>query len=311
MNSMVIEVMNLVYSYGKNPVLRGISFNVPKNSIAGLIGPNGSGKTTTLFIILGLLRPKRGVVRIFGSELSYIKTDIKRKIGFVFEQPSFYNHLTMRQNLVLIGKLYGMSSSDIEKKIDFLSRKLHLDRYLDSKPNKLSHGYRQRFAIAEALLPDPELLILDEPTTGIDPETMIIMYKFISELNAKDGMTVLMSSHNLYLLEKTANYFIFIKDGKILAEGWRDELLSSSVAYENQYVIEVTSLPKQIREELSHQFNVIKWQTDTKFLLETDSRNLTILIRFLQENGIFIRNIKISGGDLEELYLRLCSDEHE
>ena len=311
MASAAIDVLDLYFSYRRADTLRGVSFRVPNRSIAALIGPNGAGKTTTLFIIMGLLKPKKGSVKVFEQEVNVYSVYLKGRIGFVYEQPNFYRYLTMRQNLVLMGKLYDIDDSEIEKRIDYLSSRLNLNEYLDSKPNILSHGYRQRFAIAEALLPNPDLLILDEPTSGIDPETLVILHRFLIELNSKYGTTILISSHNLYLLEKTAKYFIFIRNGRIIAEDWREKLVSEYLEDENQYIIGVEKITSHLRKVIEEKFKVIEWLDNNEFIIESEPEKLDDLLKFFLENNIVVRHIKRKETDLEELYLKLCSDYDE
>jgi len=311
MASVAIEAMNLYFSYGKHDALKGVSFKVPEGSITALIGPNGAGKTTTLFIVMGLLKPKKGGVKLFDIEIGGNQVNLRGKIGFVYEQPRFYRHLTMKQNLILMGELYGIGRLEVENRIDYLSSRLNLKGYLDSKPDTLSHGYRQRFAIAEALLPNPELLILDEPTSGIDPETLAILHRFLIELNSKYKTTILISSHNLYLLEKTAKYFIFMKDGRIVAEGWREKLISNHSEYGNQYIIGVENLPDLLRRAIDKKFKIFEWMENNEFIVEIDPEELDILLKFFLKNKIIIKHIRKRETDLEELYLRLCSDYDE
>ncbi len=301
-----ISVEDLYFSYGKHDVLRGVSFNVPKGSIAALIGPNGVGKTTTLFIIMGLLKPKKGRVKVFDKDINDDNLSMNKRIGFVYENPSFYRHLTMLQNLVLMGRLYGLDEPEIRRRINYLVNRLSLDKYINSKPNTLSHGYRERFAIAEALIPNPDLLILDEPTTGIDPETLVILHRFLNEINSIHETTILISSHNLYLLEKTAKYFIFMRDGGIVAEGWRERLVSRHGGGGNQYIIGVDRVPSGFRELIEDRFGGVEWLTVNEFILDIDPDKLDVLIRLFHSEGITIKYIRKKEPDLEDLYLKLC-----
>ncbi len=311
MSSRLIILSNINFSYdGKNYVLKNVSFAVPKGSIVGMLGPNGAGKTTILFILLGLLKPKKGYVKVFDLDPSEEETLLKMKIGFVAERPIFYKHLTMRQNLFLAGKLYNLEENLIQERIEHLSRILNLSKYLDVRPNVLSHGYRQRFAIAEALIADPELLVLDEPTTGLDPESMIVLRNFLIELNLRYNKTILISSHNLHLLEKAARYFIFIKDGIVVGEGWREDLLRAYNLQKSYIEIKAEGLTEEIKKNIGTRYDVVKWKNKNNFVVRLPSQDINVFLGFLLENGVTIRSIREVGGGLEELYLKICGERY-
>jgi len=303
----VVYVKNLTFSYGRNLVLKEISFVVRSGSITALLGPNGSGKTTILFILMGLLKWKDGTVKVFDMDPWRDGNIVKKKVGFVYEQPTFYNNLTMLDNLILTGNLHNIEATELINKINSLADILKVRDYLDYRPSELSQGYRQRFAIAEALLSNPELLILDEPTTGIDMETMIILHRLLIELNRDKKTTILISSHNLYLLEKVADYFIFLKNGKILRGGWKEELLGGD--YIDHYIVEVGSLPNLVKTEILKNFGTTIWDEDNKTYIKIGSDDLVYFINFLQEKNAIIKNIRPLNTTLEELYLNICSDE--
>ncbi len=216
-----IETQNLSYKFaGKAPVLKDINLQVPSGSIYGFIGPNGAGKTTTLKLVLGLLKKQSGNIRIFDREFETDRVDILKQVGSLIESPSFYTHLTAAENLALLQKIYQCPKNRIEEVLGIVDL-LHTK---NKKAGQFSLGMKQRLSIAIAFLHSPSLLILDEPTNGLDPNGIIEIRELLKKLNSTYQTTILISSHLLFEIEKLVTHVGIINKGSILFQGTMEEL---------------------------------------------------------------------------------------
>ena len=220
-DSAIIKTTALSYNYAKQVrTLSDINLRVERGSIYGFLGPNGSGKTTTLSLLLGLLDNQQGSIEIFGQSLHSNRIAILKKIGSLIETPSLYGHLTAKENLEVYRVVYGASKA----KIDEVLKTVGLGDTGKKTVKKFSLGMKQRLSIAIALLPDPELLILDEPSNGLDPAGIIELRELIKKLNKEHGMTILISSHLLGEVEKMVSHVGIIFKGKMLFQGSLSDL---------------------------------------------------------------------------------------
>jgi len=215
MNSHIVQVENLSYYFGKQKVLDGISLLIPTGSIYGFLGPNGAGKTTTLRLIVGLLKNQSGNIRVFGEDFNRHRIRALEKIGSLIEQPSIYLHLNARENLEIYRLTYRCPQKRMNEVLDMVG----LTGAGRKKARDYSLGMKQRLAIAIALLHNPELLILDEPANGLDPNGIIEMRNLLLQLNREFGKTILVSSHLLAEVEKIATDIGIIHEGKLLFQG--------------------------------------------------------------------------------------------
>lgn len=215
-HSTIIRTHKLSYHYSKKvQTLFDIDLKVPGGSIYGFLGPNGSGKTTTLSLLLGLLKNQQGKIERFGEPIHKNRLSSLRRIGALVENPSVYAHLSAKENIEIYRKAYGVAKSRVAKVLDIVGLSA-----AGSKPaRKFSLGMKQRLAIGLALLPNPELLILDEPANGLDPAGIIELRELITDLNRNYGMTVLISSHLLSEVEKIVNHIGIIVRGKLIFQG--------------------------------------------------------------------------------------------
>jgi ABC-2 type transport system ATP-binding protein len=223
MNHTIIKTTGLSYRYSKDvQTLFDIDLQVERGIIYGFLGPNGSGKTTTLSLLLGLLNNQQGRIEIFGKNITQHRIDVLRKIGSLIEVPSLYGHLTAKENLEVYRPVYGATRERIKKVLNIVG----LEDTGKKTVKKFSLGMKQRLSIALALLPNPELLILDEPANGLDPNGIIALRQLIKELNKQYGMTIVISSHILSEVEKTVSHVGIIYKGKMLFQGSLQELHS-------------------------------------------------------------------------------------
>ncbi len=217
--SAIIEIKNLSKRYKDNMAVKDISFSVNKGEVFGFLGPNGAGKTTTINILLGLLHPDKGKCMIFQRDIREIDKTIYKKMGVVFEEKNLYNRLTGFQNLKFFADMYGVSID----RINYLLNKFDLSDAASRQVKTYSKGMRQRLLICRALLNEPELLILDEPTGGLDPVSLRIIHNSILDLKKK-GKTILLSTHYMEEAERLCDRLAFINKGKIITISTPDQL---------------------------------------------------------------------------------------
>ena len=218
-----IEVINLSKSYKTKKAVNNISFKIDENEIVGLLGPNGCGKTTTIGMILGLLKPTSGQVLINGKNIENNKISILHKMNFISPYIELPKKLTVKQNLIVYGKLYNIKN--LNERINFLSEKLRLGDLLDKITGELSSGQKNRVSLAKALINDPTVLLLDEPTAALDPETADFIRSFLEKLREEKKISVLLASHNMDEVKRLCNSVMMMKDGNIVDGGTPEDLI--------------------------------------------------------------------------------------
>ena len=218
-----IEVINLSKSYKTKKAVNNISFKIDENEIVGLLGPNGCGKTTTIGMILGLLKPTSGQVLINGKNIENNKISILHKMNFISPYIELPKKLTVYQNLIVYGKLYNIQN--LNERINFLSEKLRLRDLLDKITGELSSGQKNRVSLAKALINDPTVLLLDEPTAALDPETADFIRTFLEKYKEEKKISVLLASHNMDEVKRLCNSVMMMKDGIIVDSGTPEDLI--------------------------------------------------------------------------------------
>ena len=223
MTEPVIAVDNLVKRYGKTVAVGGISFAVERGATAALLGGNGAGKTTTLSILLGLLLPSGGSVRVLGEDMLRHRHRVLPRINFSSPYADLPHRLTVRQNLAVYARLYGLPQH--RERVELLAHDLQITRFLDRPAGKLSSGQKTRVALAKALLNEPELLLLDEPTASLDPDTGDWVRSYLEDYRARTGATLLLASHNMNEVERLCSHVMMMKSGIIVDRGSPGELI--------------------------------------------------------------------------------------
>ena len=218
-----IEVINLSKSYKIKKAVNNINFKIDENEIVGLLGPNGCGKTTTIGMILGLLKPTSGQVLINGKNIENNKISILHKMNFISPYIELPKKLTVNQNLIVYGKLYNIQN--LNERINFLSEKLRLGDLLDKITGELSSGQKNRVSLAKALINDPTVLLLDEPTAALDPETADFIRTFLEKYKEEKKISVLLASHNMDEVKRLCNSVMMMKDGTIVDSGTPEDLI--------------------------------------------------------------------------------------
>ena len=219
-----IEVINLSKSYKSKQAVKNISFKINENEIVGLLGPNGCGKTTTIGMMLGLLKPTSGQVLINGIDIEKNKISLLHKMNFISPYIELPKKLTVRQNLVVYGKLYSVNNLD--EQINYLSNKLRLNKLLDNLTGELSSGQKNRVSLAKALINNPAVLLLDEPTASLDPESGDFVRTFLENYKKENKISVLLASHNMDEVKRLCSSVLMMKGGVIVDSGTPDHLIS-------------------------------------------------------------------------------------
>mgnify|MGYP000319093500 FL=1 len=289
----ILKIKNLNKSFGKKKILKNVSFNVNEGDILGFIGPNGAGKTTTIKMILGLQSIDSGTVTINGYDIKKNFEKAIEKVGTIVENPDLYMYLSGYDNLKLISNLY----KNVDKKrIDEVIKIVKLETRINDKVSKYSLGMRQRLGIAQALLHKPNLLILDEPTNGLDPEGIKELRDIIKRLATKEKVGVVISSHNLSELESFCNKIVIIKNGEIV----ETNELKKVKNIEESYIFEVDEISKisKILEEKIEKIN------DNSFKIHTNKESIPEIIKKLIENGVKIYTVKEEEISLEDAFLK-------
>ncbi len=220
----LVEVKNIKKNYGKNEAVKGISFNIKEDEILGLLGPNGSGKTTTIGMLLGLLKPTSGEILINGQKLEGNRIEILEQINFISPYIELPKKLTVKQNLTVYGKLYKINN--INERIEFLSEKLRLGRLLNNITGELSSGQKNRVSLAKALINEPKVLLLDEPTASLDPEVGDFVRSFLEDYKKEKKISILLASHNMNEVTRLCKSILMMKDGIIIDKGNPEELIN-------------------------------------------------------------------------------------
>lgn len=285
----LLECQNLCKSFGKKQILKDVSFEIDEGDILAFIGPNGSGKTTTIKLLLGLQKIDKGNVNINSYDIEKDFVKAIEKVGAIVENPDTYMYLTGWQNLKIIANLYKDVTDEEIKKIVKL---VDLEKRINDKVSKYSLGMRQRLGIARALINKPNVLILDEPTNGLDPEGIKDLRNLLKKL-ASDGMGILISSHNLAELESFCNKVLIIDNGKIIETSKVNEFKSNG----NKYIFKVSNT-KNLEIEGIYQVK------GDEFAYNGSKEEIAKLIKTLVKKNVDIYEVKMEELTLEEAFLK-------
>ncbi|TDP57429.1 ABC transporter ATP-binding protein [Flavobacterium dankookense] len=297
MESPILTIKNLHKRYGKVHAVNDVSLEIHKGNVYGILGPNGSGKSTTLGIVLNVVNKTSGEYNWFGGTMA--THEALKKVGAIIERPNFYPYMTAQENLELVCKIKGINYSKVKEKLEIVGL---IDRK-DSKFKTFSLGMKQRLAIASALLNDPEILILDEPTNGLDPQG-IHQIRDIIRLIASQGTTILLASHLLDEVEKVCSHVLVLRFGEILYNGKVDEMSNKSGYFELQ------------SNDSQRLIEVLKNHTELESIKETEGKiiayfkaqiDATELNKFLFEKGIILNHLVKRKLSLEEQFLELTN----
>jgi ABC-type multidrug transport system ATPase subunit len=298
-----IETSNLTHTFSENEiVLDNINLCVPEGSIYGFLGPNGAGKTTTLRLVLGLLKKQHGAIRIFNKAFEENRIEILQQTGSLIESPSFYAHLTAVENLALLQKIYQCPKERISEVLEIVG----LSQTGKKKAGKFSLGMKQRLSIAIALLHNPSLLILDEPTNGLDPNGIIEIRELLKKINAEKKVTIVISSHLLAEIERLVTHVGIINKGKLLFQGTLEELHQKQT--QGAFIaVETNANAKAAQLINTTQVNAII-QNGQVILPHVEKEVIAGLNKKLVENNIEVYSITPVKNDLESIFMDLTKN---
>lgn len=303
-NSIIIHTENLTKCYGSKSAVSELNLDIREGEIFGLLGPNGAGKTTTTLMLLGLTEPIEGSAWIDGKNCTREPIEVKRIVGYLPDNVGFYGDMTGRENLKFTGRLNGLSEKKINEKCDELLKRVGLEDAADQKTGTYSRGMRQRLGIADVLMKDPKVIIMDEPTLGIDPEGMRELMHLIQELARKDGRTILISSHQLYQIQQICDRVGLFVGGELIACG-RIEELAAQIQQEGYQVLEVAGLPDDFGFKilLQNLGNVDSVEREGEYYCVRSKYDMKReLLRKTLDAGYTLTHLRQRGSDLDEIY---------
>ncbi|MGB5847476.1 MAG: ABC transporter ATP-binding protein, partial [Ignavibacteriaceae bacterium] len=299
----IIEIKGLTKKFKDVKAVDELSLNVNKGDIFGFLGPNGAGKSTTIRMLLTLIRPNTGTIRLFDKPLNEERALILRDVGAIVEKPDFYNYLSAYKNLEILGRISGREVSS--NRIMEILETVGLKERRTSKVKTYSHGMKQRLGIAQALLHDPELIILDEPTTGLDPQGMKEIRDLIIHLRDEKNKTIFLSSHLLSEVEQIANRMIIINKGKTVVEGYVQDLLNSAELKVTFEVDDLDSAKRLISQ--SRWDDKMESLASNKLIFNLSSEEIAALNKYFVDNDISVSAV-IPTRSLEEYFLKITVD---
>jgi len=299
MSETILSIKNLNKNYGSLQAVSNLSFTIKKGNVYGILGPNGSGKSTTLGIVLNVVNKSSGEFSWFNNTIN--THDALKKVGAIIEHPNFYPYMTAYDNLKLVCRIKGIHTKAITEKLELVGL---IDRK-DSKFSAFSLGMKQRLAIASALLNDPEILILDEPTNGLDPQGIHQIRELITKI-ASQGTTILLASHLLDEVEKVCSHAIILRKGVKIYEGRVDELIASKGYFE----LNATKKSELLAFLNSHQaFGTVKEEDGKIIAILNEELNAEELNKTLLEQGIYLSLLVKRKESLENQFLQLTNNK--
>ncbi|MCG2769837.1 MAG: ABC transporter ATP-binding protein [Anaerolineae bacterium] len=295
-----IATSGLVRRFGSLTAVDHLDLQVPAGSVYGFLGPNGAGKTTTIRMLLGLIRPDAGEVRLFGSPLRRERNALLRRVGALVDVPSLYPHLTGRENLEVVRRLLGGRRKEIDRVLQIVRLESNADRCV----REYSHGMRQRLGLALALFGEPDLLILDEPTNGLDPAGMIEVRDLIRRLPEEAGTTVFLSSHLLGEVEQVATHIGIIREGRFQFQG---TLQSLQLQMQPQVVLDVDR-PDRATDLLRRAGWTVRSNDNRRLVVEANGPSDAAMINAqLVQGGLNVFHLVLAKPSLEETFLKLTN----
>lgn len=308
MDEPAVVTRGLTKRYGDLVAVDHLDLELRRGEIFGLLGPNGAGKTTTILMLLGLTEPTEGEARVLGLDPTRRPLEVKRRVGYVPDAVGFYDAMTGRQNLRFTARLNGLNGFAAEERIAALLEQVGLSHAADDRVETYSRGMRQRLGIADALVKDPEVLILDEPTVAIDPEGVAEVLELIRRVSRERGATVLLSSHLLHQVRTVCDRVGIFAAGRLVALGRVDELAARSGAGTATLEVGVEGDPARVEEALRVLPGVRAVERDgrdpRRWIVRAEGDPRAALARTLAERGLVLLHLERREEELDELYRR-------
>ncbi|MFQ5611594.1 MAG: ATP-binding cassette domain-containing protein [Anaerolineae bacterium] len=312
MNDVVLESKGLTKRYGRFVAVEGLDLTVRRGEVFGLLGPNGAGKTTTILMLLGLTEPTAGSVRVLGFDPARQPLSVKARVGYLPDQVGFYDNLTARENLVYTAKLNGLRRREAHQRIEATLAQMGLTDVADHRLGTFSRGMRQRLGVAEVLLKKPELIIMDEPTMGLDPEAAREFLEIIRGLKA-DGIAVLLSSHLLYQVQAVCDRVGLFHQGRMVLEGAVNDLAQRVLGGAYRIHLEADGYAAGFEEPLKNLAGVVQVRRSNGNIYELEAqRDLRPEVaRTVVQSGGELRSLNVEAPGLDEIYARYFEQEVE
>jgi ABC-2 type transport system ATP-binding protein len=307
MEKPIIELRGLTKCYGSLKAVDDLDLTINKGEIFGLLGPNGAGKTTTILMMLGLTEPTAGTATVCGYNATTNPIAVKRKVGYMPDSVGFYDSMTALENLAYIGRLNGIPETEVKDRALEMMKAIGLGDAVDKRTSAFSRGMKQRLGLADVLIKQPDVIILDEPTLGIDPSGVKEFLALIHQLSRQQGLTVLLSSHHLHQVQQVCDRVGIFVGGKMLVEGSVDKLSRNLFTNEN-YVVSITlkdPLPPQWEAEgaLQRMEDVQQIAVDGNMVEIACLRDITPeLVRFFVHNGLDVTGVHKKEYGLDDIY---------
>jgi len=310
----VIEVNELTHYYGLKQAISNVSFKVKKGEILGLLGPNAAGKTTTMRILTCYMPPTGGTATVGGYDIFEKSMDVRKITGYLPENPPLYNDLVVQDYLEFVAKIKGIEKSRIKEEVDSVVEKTSIGDVKQRVIGKLSKGYKQRVGLAQCLLNNPQVVIFDEPTVGLDPKQIIEIRELIKKL--KGDHTVILSSHILPEVEQTCERVVIISDGKVVAED-TPENLTARMRGSERVLLEVDGEEKIVKDTFTSFKDIISLQVNKsgaghlKVVVESKSDLRKEYAKALVKKNIGLLEMQVDKVTLEDIFLHLTTKEEE
>ncbi len=303
----LVETRGLVKRYGETVAVDDIDLVVHAGEVFGLLGPNGAGKTTTVLMLLGLSEPDSGTVRVCGLDPTRDPLAVKRQVGYLPDTVGFYEELTGRQNLRYTADLNDIDPAEAADRIDYLLDRVGLADVADHPVGSYSRGMRQRLGLADTLVKDPLVVILDEPMVGIDPEGVVEMQQLIASLAQDEGRAVLLTSHLLHQVQRTCDRIAIFVDGKVIVEGTATELAARFADGRAVFEVVAAGGDDLVRDAVEAAFDgraELRVTGNRRWRIGVPAEDASLLVPALVTGGVDVREVRELGSDLDEIYHR-------
>ena len=312
MNNLVLETKNLTKQYGDFVAVDNLNLSIKKGEVFGLLGPNGAGKTTTILMLLGLTEPTKGQVRVLGFDPARQPLSVKARVGYMPDQVGFYDELTARENLIYIAKLNGIPRDQIRNRVEAAIERVHLTSVIDKRAGTFSRGMRQRLGLADVLIKNPQLIIMDEPTQGLDPELAHEFLNLIQSLK-EEGTTILLSSHLLHQVQVICDRVGLFSKGCLVLQGTVPELARKVLGGAYRVQIQADGSAAKLRKALEdlREVNKVKlanggFEIEAQRDIRADAADAVI------KAGGRLQGLNVESQNLDDIYTRYFEEvSHE
>ncbi len=307
---MSIVAKNLKKKYGNKYAVKDISLEIPNGCTVGLLGPNGSGKTTTINMITGQTSPTSGSVEYNNVPIKKLGNKVNEKIGIMPQDVVIWDYLTVEENLGFSGKLFNLDNKTIEKRKSLLISKLKLTPELKTLAKNLSGGYKRRLNLAISIIHNPEVIFLDEPTPGVDPQSRRAMWDFVYEITESNKHSILLTDHYLDEAEKVCDYIIIIDHGEIIAKGTFNELKKKHAPGKLLKIELKENVKENFKKTIKKDFNEIVFEKNTLTLnSDKPEKDIPTILKTLNKNNLEFSDISLKDSSLEDIFLLLTGRE--